>query len=238
MAERYEGSWHRLMWVKRRESSRTDLVSVDRSTSPVNLPAVRPDLSVFPPKAGISDVAFDAEGVSLFARSDVQPNVLHVFNFLPSSNSSEPTSEPAISRLAVLVFSNPIRSARWCFSKRRIAICTKSGGVFFWDGNSGWEEDSIVSADDMSCARGGMMEGVGIPTRTSIWKHRRPLTEEPVQKSVSLFRTQCGLPMEHRWRYSIGNNLNSASCMKILRKIQEDPHQASMSRGDGRGMRG
>jgi hypothetical protein len=41
-----------------------------------------------------------------------------------------------------------------------VAVTTRSGGVYFWDGDGGWVEDGDESGE----AKGGVAEGVGIPT--------------------------------------------------------------------------
>lgn len=81
---------------------------------------------------------------------------MHIHTFLPHPTSTS----PEISHLAALVFSDPVKSARWCGSKRKVAISTRNGGVYFWDGDGGWVEDGDESGEP----KGGLMEGVGIPT--------------------------------------------------------------------------
>jgi hypothetical protein len=51
--------------------------------------------------------------------------------------------------------------ATWSKGKsRRLAIATRTGAVYIWDGETGWVEDG----EEVS---GGMMEGIGIPTSQS-----------------------------------------------------------------------
>ena len=124
------------------------------------LPTVRSDLTRTPPRSGISHLVFDAEATFLLVRLETQPCVVHVYNFLPTPGSSSPD----IAHLASLVFTDVVRTARWCSGRRKVAITTKSGGVYFWDGDGGWVEDGDESGE----AKGGVAEGVGIPTRTFI----------------------------------------------------------------------
>lgn len=125
------------------------------------LPTIRPDVSQSPPLAGVSHLSFDSEGTLLLVRLDTQPNIVHIHTFLPTPTS--PSAE--INHLAILVFARPVRSARWCAGKRKVAISTKGGGIYFWDGDGGWIDDGTGPADPSAEMRGGMMEGVGIPTR-------------------------------------------------------------------------
>ena len=87
--------------------------------------------------------------------------MVHIHTFLPTPTSSSPD----ITHLAALVFAEPVRTARCCPGKRKVAISTRGGGVYFWDGDEGWVEDVTTSTGDEHEARGGLMEGVGIPTR-------------------------------------------------------------------------
>jgi hypothetical protein len=51
--------------------------------------------------------------------------------------------------------------ATWSKGKaRRLAIATRTGTVYIWDGETGWVEDG----EEVS---GGMMEGIGMPTSQS-----------------------------------------------------------------------
>lgn len=63
--------------------------------------------------------------------------------------------------IASLLFTNPVKMATWSKGKaRRLAIATRTGAVYIWDGETGWVEDG----EEVS---GGMMEGIGIPTSQS-----------------------------------------------------------------------
>ena len=77
---------------------------------------------------------------------------MHIHTFL-----SEQSSNPEITHLTSLIFTNPVKTVKWSKgSGKRLVIATRSGAVYIWDGESGWLEDGEE-------ARGGMMEGVGIP---------------------------------------------------------------------------
>ena len=135
--------------------------SVDRAKTPATLPSVKPDLSHFPPRAGVAQIAFDSDAILFFVRLETQPLIVHIHSFLPSAQSTS----PEIAHLAVLLFSEPVRSAKWCFNKRKLAVTTRSGGVYFWEGDSGWVDDGSSAGDRSMESRGGMMEAVGVPTR-------------------------------------------------------------------------
>lgn len=118
-------------------------------------------MTKYPPLAGVSNIAFNPSATHVFVQLDTQPCVLHIHSFLPSSNASSPTT----TQCAALVFTNPIKHASWAATGARIAVATRVGAVYFWD-IDGWvnEDDSMaVSADE----RGGMAEGVGVPSRKS-----------------------------------------------------------------------
>lgn len=57
--------------------------------------------------------------------------------------------------------------------KSKLSVVTKCGGVYFWNRESGWiEEESGGSFEcytEIDGNTGGMMEGVGIPTRKLTW---------------------------------------------------------------------
>ncbi len=128
--------------------SRADGFPVDRLSLPASIPTARTDLTRSPPRAGISQINFDAEATLLLVRVEHQPNVIHIHRFLPT----------AITHLASIVFSNPVKNARWCPKGKRIATTTRIGAVYIWDGEGGWVEDGEE-------VRGGMMEGIGVPSR-------------------------------------------------------------------------
>lgn len=131
--------------------------TVNRTMGPgVILPSVRTDLSRSPPRSGILQLSFESESTLLLVRLETQPNVVHIHSFLPQPTASS----PEITHLAALVFSDAVRSARWCGARRKVAIGTRSGGVYFWDSDGAWVEDG----DESSEPKGGSMEGVGVPT--------------------------------------------------------------------------
>lgn len=133
------------------------LISVDRTIGTTPVPCVRGDITKSPPRCGISQMAFDDEGTLLLVRLETQPHVVHIHTFLPT-----PTSFwPEVASLACLILTETVRSARWCPGRKKVAITTKTGGVYLWDGDGGWVEDGQEATD----VRGGTMEGVGIPTR-------------------------------------------------------------------------
>ena len=59
-----------------------------------------------------------------------------------------------------------------------MAMSTQAGAVYFWDSDGGWIEEANDSRDGPIDSRGGMAEGVGIPSRKSIHARsgRRSLT--------------------------------------------------------------
>lgn len=139
------------------------LTTVNRTTGVTPLPSVRPDLTRSPPRSGITQMAFDLEGSLLLVRVETQPNVVHIHTFLP--NPTAPS--PEISHLAALVFAEQVKTARWCSGRRKLAVSTKGGAVYFWDGDGGWVEDGGWADGDEEI-RGGLMEGVGVPTRECV----------------------------------------------------------------------
>jgi hypothetical protein len=121
------------------------------------LPTVRADYTKHPLRTGISQISFDAQASLVSIRSESSPNVVHIHSFYPDSSPEN----PELQHIASLVFTNPVKTAKWSKGKaRRLAIATKTGAVYIWDGEAGWVEDG-----EEVC--GGMMEGVGIPTRQS-----------------------------------------------------------------------
>ena len=138
------------------EPDRFILTTVDRSIGPTPIPSIRPELSRAPPRSGVSQLCFDAEGTLLLVRLETQPCVAHIITFLPAPTSTR----PEMKHLAALVLTEPIRSSHWCSGRQKLAISTKSGAVYFWDGDGDWVEDGESSAQ----SQGGLMEGVGVPT--------------------------------------------------------------------------
>lgn len=139
-------------------SADADLI-VNRIPSPTSIPTIRPDLTKSPPRAGISHLSFDTEATLLLVRLDTHPHVLHIYSFLPNPTSAS----PEITHLAALIFTETIKTARWCPGRRKVAISTKGGDIYFWDCDEGWIEDTAV--DESGDIKGGMVEGIGIPTR-------------------------------------------------------------------------
>ena len=118
----------------------------------MTLPAVRVDYTKYPARTGISQVTFDSQASLFCVRSDCTPNVVHIQTFLP-----EQASTPEITHLTSLLFTNTVKTVKWSTGMgKRLIIATRSGAVYIWDGESGWVEDGEE-------ARGGMMEGIGIP---------------------------------------------------------------------------
>lgn len=118
---------------------------------------MRADYTKHPLRAGISQISFNAQATLVSIRSESSPNVVHIHSFYPDSTSENPD----LHHIASLVFTNPIKTAKWSEGKaRRLAIATRTGAVYIWDGETGWVEDG----EEVS---GGMMEGVGIPARQS-----------------------------------------------------------------------
>lgn len=123
------------------------------------LPVVRVDHTKYAKRDGISQIAFDSQGSLFCVRTGTTPNVLHVHTFL----SGPSASNPEITHLASIIFANPIKSVTWSRGKdksKRLVVAARTGAVYIWDGESGWLEDGEE-------AKGGMMEGIGIPARRS-----------------------------------------------------------------------
>ncbi|OWZ63020.1 hypothetical protein AYX15_04942 [Cryptococcus neoformans] len=148
-----------------RDTRGRGIVQFDRQPHPVTFPALRPDITKPYPRMGISHLTFDREATLLLIRLDNQPNVVHIYSFLPTPASEQPTVVHAVSA----IFSKEIKKAKWSPVKSKLSVVTRSGGVYFWDRESGWIEEE--SGGNLECDReidgvtGGMMEGVGIPTR-------------------------------------------------------------------------
>lgn len=139
------------------------LIPVNRTIGSAPIHCVRADLTKSPPRSGVLQISFDSEATLFLVRLETQPHVVHIHTFLPTSTSPSPD----ISHLAALVLTEPVRSARWCPGRRKLAISTRSGAAYFWDGDGGWIEDGDESAE----LRGGTMEGVGVPARA--WSLQR-----------------------------------------------------------------
>ena len=122
-------------------------IEVDRLSVPASLPTVPPDLTKFPPRAGISEISFDVEATTFLVRVEHQPNVVHLHTFLPSP----------ITHLASLIFTSPVRSAYWCPRGKRVVISTNTAAIYIWDGEGGWVEDGKE-------VKGGIMEGISMTT--------------------------------------------------------------------------
>jgi hypothetical protein len=121
------------------------------------LPTVRADYTKYPLHSGISHISFNAQGTLVSIRSESTPNVVRIHSFYSDASSQTPD----LHHIASLVFTNPIKMVTWSKGKaRRLAIATRTGAVYIWDGETGWVEDG----EEVS---GGMMEGIGIPTSQS-----------------------------------------------------------------------
>ncbi|WWC88231.1 uncharacterized protein L201_003136 [Kwoniella dendrophila CBS 6074] len=152
-------------WVK--DTRGRGIVQFDQMPIPTSIPNIRPDLGKPNPNMGISQISFDRNAALFFVKSETCPNVIHIHTFLET-----PTSEsPNITHLASLIFDNPVKSAVWCPSpsgkhQKKISITTKSGAIYLWDEEGGWEEENPNGESQQTCEhKGGMMEGVGIPSR-------------------------------------------------------------------------
>ena len=121
------------------------------------LPVVRADYTKYPLRTGVSHISFNAQGTLVYIRSESSPNVVHLHSFYSDSSSSNPD----LHHIASLIFTNPVKMATWSKGKgSRLAITTRTGAVYIWDGETGWIEDG----EEVS---GGLMEGIGIPIRQS-----------------------------------------------------------------------
>jgi hypothetical protein len=126
------------------------------------IPTIRADYTKYPIRAGVSPISFNSASTLLCVRSDSSPNVVHIHTFLPESSFGS----PELPHVASLVFTNPVKAAHWSAGKAsRLVIATRTGAVYMWDGESDWVEDG----EEVS---GGMMEGIGIPTRKALLKHK------------------------------------------------------------------
>jgi hypothetical protein len=131
-------------------------ISVDRLPVPYVLPTIRADFTKATPRAGILQLAFDNDATLLLIRLETSPHVIHIHTFLPTPNAAS----PMITHLTSLIFTHPVKNAKWSPSgARRLAVTTRSGAVYFWDAEGAWVDDGAEEA------RGGMMEGVGVPSR-------------------------------------------------------------------------
>lgn len=131
-------------------------ISVDRLPVPCVLPTIRADFTKATPRAGILQLAFDNDATLLLIRLETSPHVIHIHTFLPTPNAAS----PMITHLTSLIFTHPVKNAKWSPSgARRLAVTTRSGAVYFWDAEGAWVDDGAEEA------RGGMMEGVGVPSR-------------------------------------------------------------------------
>ncbi|KAL7421320.1 hypothetical protein Q5752_004205 [Cryptotrichosporon argae] len=141
-------------WIS--ETRGRGIVQFERLPVPAHFPIVRPDLSRPNPRTGVSQLALDADAAHLAVVLDTQPCVVHIHTFLPSPTAGQPD----IRHLTSAVFSNPIVKVGWSPGNRRLGVVTRSQAVYLWDGEGGW-----VDEDDEEGA-GGLMEGVGVPSRT------------------------------------------------------------------------
>ena len=124
---------------------------------PAMLPAIRADYTKYPLRTGVSNVSFNTQGTLVSIRLESSPNVVHIHSFYSDAFSQVPD----LHHIASLVFTHPIKMATWSKGKAsRLAIATRTGAVYIWDGETGWVEDG----EEVS---GGMMEGIGIPTSQS-----------------------------------------------------------------------
>jgi hypothetical protein len=126
-------------------------IPVDRLPVPCVLPTTRADFTKATPRAGILQVAFDNDATLLLIRLETSPHVIHIHTFLPTPNAAS----PVMTHLTSLIFTYPVKTAKWSPSgARRLAATTRSGAVYFWDAEGAWVDDGAEEA------RGGMMEGV------------------------------------------------------------------------------
>nr|XP_018265096.1 uncharacterized protein I303_03279 [Kwoniella dejecticola CBS 10117]OBR87254.1 hypothetical protein I303_03279 [Kwoniella dejecticola CBS 10117] len=156
-------------WVK--DTRGHGIIQFDRVSIPTAIPTLRPDMSKPNPSVGISEISFDKDGALFVVRSESSPNALYIYSFLKT-----PTSEaPSISLLATLVLSYPVKDIMWCPGKtgRKLAVTAKSGAIYLWNEEGVWEEEDISNGGNQNQhqsqgaeSRGGMMEGVGIPSRS------------------------------------------------------------------------
>lgn len=106
--------------------------------------------------------------------------------------------------------------ATWSKGKARgLAIATRTGAVYLWEGETGWVEDG----EEVS---GGMMEGIGIPTSQSFlfFLCSRNMTDQQERTSR---HTKCTLHQTDRhWPYL--TRTSSVCCTKQsrIRRLRRD----------------
>ncbi|EIW73103.1 hypothetical protein TREMEDRAFT_42179 [Tremella mesenterica DSM 1558] len=138
------------------------IIQFDRLSIPAPLQSIRPDLSKSHPKMGITDLSFNSDSSLLLIRKEDQPCVIHIHTFLPS-----PGAVPNVTHLTSISFSSIVRNVSWAPKGKRLAVVTRTGGVYIWDGESGWVDGEKSGEEE----KGGLMEGIGIPSLTPFVAH-------------------------------------------------------------------
>ncbi|ORY23945.1 hypothetical protein BCR39DRAFT_548449 [Naematelia encephala] len=144
-----------------RETRGHGIVQFDKIATPASFPSTREDVSKS--RGGVTQIAFDEEATLLLVRLDTQPHVVHIHSFLPDLTSIN----PHIKHVASLIMTETVRSAKWSPKTSKLAISSRSGGVYFWDASASWVEEGKENEE----TQGGLMEGVGIPSRTDFAVH-------------------------------------------------------------------
>lgn len=174
-----------------RQTEGRGVLVFDKVDGPLSISPTRADSSHPNPKMGVNQVEWNIDGTCLSIRLETTPHLAYVYTFLPTPEASLPTT---ITLSAAILFSRPIRSARWNPQRpRRLALCThdplatnlptlggkKRGmhvehvaeiigsGVYIWDGD--WENELDLSvANDIDEPREteGVVEGIAVPHPT------------------------------------------------------------------------
>ncbi|WVQ96935.1 hypothetical protein IAU59_004044 [Kwoniella sp. CBS 9459] len=174
-----------------RDTRGRGIIQFDKSPITALLPSIRPDMSKPNSRTGVSSLSFDRDGTLLLVRLDNQPNVIHIHTFLPTATSESPSITHLTSIVFSHPVRRAEWCPGDENKGKRIAIATKQvghidehtgGAVYFWDAEAGWEEDGDTELEaelwsngseidryggqslDIGTSRGGMMEGVGVPS--------------------------------------------------------------------------